>query len=580
MVSRSGRYVITYNGEIYNFSALRRDLEREGIGFTSNTDTEVLLEGIAHWGLDEILGKCIGMFAFGLWDTIERTLYLVRDRLGIKPLYYGKSNGAFVFASELKALRAYPEFVATIEERVLPLFLRWAAVPGPYSIYKQVMKLPPGHYLTLRDGMSPSLHPFWNAADIVSEALTDRMDLNESYAVTETERRLIDAVGLRMYADVPLGAFLSGGIDSSTVVALMQSQSSRPVKTYTIGFLERAYDEAGYARKIAEHLKTDHTELYATPKEAMEIIPKLPDIYDEPFADYSQLPTFLISELTKRHVTVALSGDGGDELFGGYPRYTTTPRIWNTINRLPKPARLATRQLIRRIPRKTWDVIGKSIKPIVTKRWAELLNGDRLYKFSDMLTAVDFLMLYGMRMAWWKNPQIVCAEGMTTFSSAGIESPDYLDDYEKMMFIDMRTYLPDDLLVKVDRASMAVGLEVRVPLLDHRLVEFSWRIPSSMKFRQGRGKWILTKVLERHVPAQLIKRHKMGFTVPLDEWLRGPLREWAGNLLNESTLEHDGFFNAGVIRGLWTQHLSRQSDCGQELWPVLMFQAWADRWYH
>ncbi len=582
MVSRSGRYVITYNGEIYNFPMLRRELEEDGVGFKSTTDTEVILEGITCWGFEETLKKITGMFAFAVWDEEEKVLYLARDRVGIKPLFYGKNNDIFFFASELKALRAHPDFEPEIEQKCIPLFLRFDNVPTPYSIYKGIQKLLPGHYAIVEQGKDPSLYPYWDVKKVVANGIKNPIELDEKQVGLELEKILLDTVKMHMIADVPLGGFLSGGIDSSIVVALMQAQSTQPVKTYTIGFFEQNFNEAVFSKKVAKYLGTDHTELYVTPAEALEIIPRLPEVYDEPFADYSQIPTLLISQLTRSHVTVALSGDGGDELFGGYPRYLRTPPIWKVLNLFPDFLRHHAGRFIRLVSPATWDALGSVIKPILPRQWAQLFSGERLYRFADMVGAKDFLSFYGMIMSWWICPHRVFKNGeepTTFFDKPQDNTVAGLDAYQKMMVADLLTYLPDDILTKVDRASMSIGLEIRVPFLDHRVIEFSWKIPTDMKIRDRRWKRILTNVLHRYVPDDLVQRDKMGFSVPIDTWLRGPLRDWAEHLLSMDRLEREGFFNPRAVRDIWMNHLIGQRSLGSLLWPILMFQAWLDKWF-
>ncbi|MFX0197079.1 MAG: asparagine synthase (glutamine-hydrolyzing) [Candidatus Hodarchaeota archaeon] len=581
MISGSGRYVITYNGEVYNFSMLRRELEERGTNFKSATDTEVILEAICQWGLEKAIKKCIGMFAFALWDRKGRILYLIRDRIGIKPLYYGENNEIFFFASELKALRAHCEFKPEIERGAIPLFLRFNNVPTPYSIYKGIKKLLPGHYLMVRQNRESSIHSYWDVNEVVRIGVEDPLPFDEREISNGLEKLLLDAVRIRMIADVPLGAFLSGGIDSSTVVTLMQAQSRCPVRTYTIGFFEKDFNEAIFSKKVAQHLGTDHTELYVSPEEAREVIPKLPEIYDEPFADYSQIPTYLISKLTRRHVTVALSGDGGDELFGGYIHYLYPPPIWNILRCLPPFCRRFFSGFIRLIPPTKWNALGFMTNPFLPRGWGKLVSGDKIHRFAEIIDSKDFLNFYSMIASHWRFPHKVVqnAQEPSAFFTKENDNLDPLDNYQKMMFADLLTYLPDDILTKVDRASMAVSLEVRVPFLDHRIVEFAWRIPTEMKFRNGKWKWILRKVLYRYIPPELIERDKMGFTLPMDMWLRGPLRDWAEDLLNEDRLGKEGFFSPQIIRDVWTKHLSAERNFGYMLWNVLMFQAWLDQWF-
>jgi len=582
MVSRSGRYVITYNGEIYNFPVLRRELVEDGIQFKSTTDTEVILEGIDCWGFEETLKKIMGMFAFAVWDEEEKVLYLARDRVGIKPLFYGKNNDIFFFASELKALWSHPDFEPEIEQKCIPLFLRFDNVPTPYSIYKGIQKLLPGHYAVVQQGEEPSLYPYWDVKKVVVDGIKNPVVLDEEQVGLELEKLLLEAVKMHMMADVPLGGFLSGGVDSSTVVALMQAQSTQPVRTYSIGFFEQDFNEAIFSKKVAKYLGTDHTELYVSPADALEIIPRLPEVYDEPFADYSQIPTLLISQLTRSHVTVALSGDGGDELFGGYPRYLRAPSTWRVLRLFPEFSRHHAGRFIRLVSPTTWDALGSMIKPILPRQWTQLFSGERLYRFADMVGAKDFMSFYRMIMSWWTYPSRAfknAEEPTTFFDKQQDDTVAGLDAYQEMMLADLITYLPDDILTKVDRASMSIGLEIRVPLLDHRVIEFAWKIPTYMKIRDGRGKRILTNVLHRYVPNDLVQRDKMGFSVPIDTWLRGPLRDWAEHLLSMDRLEREGFFNHREIRDIWMNHLTGQRSLGPLLWPILMFQAWLDRWF-
>jgi asparagine synthase (glutamine-hydrolysing) len=579
MRSADGRYVIAFNGEIYNFQALRRDLLSCGRQFRGHSDTEVFLEAVSQWGLEKAIERFNGMFAFVLWDRQAGTLSLGRDRVGEKPLYYGRSGGTFLCASELKALRAYPGFKGEIDRDILTLFLRYGYVPAPHCIFRGIRKLPPGTLLTVRAGEASSEPvPYWSLRDVVERGTADLFQGSDDDAAAYLEGLLREAVGLRMVADVPLGAFLSGGIDSSTVVALMQAQSKRPVKTFSVGFHEADYDEAGFARGVARHLGTDHTELYVTPAEARAVIPRLPALYDEPFADPSQIPTFLISQLARRQVTVSLSGDGGDEVFGGYNRYFLGQRIWSSVGWMPKSVRMGAGKMLRALSPTTWDTLFRRVGPVLPNTVAVQNPGDKLQKLAGVLTADHPRALYWGLVSLWKNPTDVVAgavEPVTIFSEA--HQPAGLHDFrQQMMFMDTMAYLPDDILVKVDRASMGVSLEARVPILDHRVVEFAWRLPVSMKIRHGQGKWILRKVLDRYVPQGLIDRPKMGFGVPIDSWLRGPLRDWSETLLDEGRLRADGFFDPRPIREKWSEHLAGRRNWQYLLWCVLMFQAWLD----
>lgn len=580
MCSASGRYVITFNGEVYNFAAIRGELESVGSApaFRGHSDTEVILAAIEAWGVEAAVQRFIGMFAIALWDRRERRLHLIRDRLGVKPLYYGWAGSTFLFASELKALRAYPGFRPEVDRDALTLFFRHIYIPAPYSIWKGVSKLLPGTILTIREQSSAVPVPYWSAQKVAEGGQAEPFRGSPEEAVEQLDALLRDAVGLRMIADVPLGVFLSGGIDSSTVVALMQVQSSRPVKTFTIGFHESNYDEACYARGVARHLGTEHHELYVTPHEAQAVIPRLPSLYDEPFADSSQIPTFLVSQLARRHVTVALSGDGGDEMFGGYNRYFWGRGIWKGLGWLPRFSRGLGARLLTGVSPGTWDRLLQRLNPLLPS-WARVRTpGDKLVKLGEVIGAATADEMYYRLTSCWKSPREVVAEGVEppTLLNDTTRWPRALDFTQRMMYLDLMTYLPDDILVKVDRASMGVSLESREPLLDHRLVEFAWKLPLSMKVRGEEGKWALRQVLMRYVPMELIDRPKAGFGLPLDTWLRGPLRDWAESLLAEPRLKREGFFHPAPIRGKWKEHLSGRRGWHYYLWAVLMFQAWLE----
>ena len=581
MLSASGRYVIVYNGEVYNYSSIKLE---PGIGenvWRGHSDTEVILAAVEAWGVEKAVTRFIGMFAFALWDRRERVLYLVRDRLGIKPLYYGWGRGAFLFGSELKALKVHPSFQGTINRDALALFLRHNYILAPYSIYQGIFKLCPGHILRISIDQAAvvdpdSSLPYWSAREIVERGQANLYQETESEAVNSLDNLLRDAVRLRMIADVPLGAFLSGGIDSSTVVALMQAQSSRPVKTFSIGFFESEYNEAEYAKRVARHLGTDHTELYVTPEEAMAVIPRLPGLYDEPFSDSSQIPTYLVSELTRRHVTVSLSGDGGDELFAGYSRYALARDIWKKIRWMPGSFRHILGKAITGIPPVIVDKGFCWLNPVLSKYGRTGSLGAKFHEFAEILGRDNPDAMYWQMLSHWKKPASVVLNSqelptVLTECGQGVNLPDFT---HRMMYLDLVSYLPGDILTKVDRASMGVGLEARVPLLDHRIVEFAWRLPLSMKVRDGQDKWILRQVLHRYVPTDLVERPKRGFGVPIDSWLRGPLRDWAEDLLEESRLRKEGFFDPVPIRQKWGEHVSKKYDWHYYLWDVLMFQAW------
>ena len=577
MHSADGRFAITFNGEIYNYRDIRRDLEAAGRALRSDSDTEVLLEACRLWGVEAAIERSIGMFAFALWDRTTRTLVLARDRLGIKPLYYAAMPELVLFASQLKAFHAFPRWRPEIDDDAVAGYLRHAYVAQPRTIYREAAKLAPGHILTLRRGLEPRPHCFWDLRSIAvaGQRRNDPApDANE--AIERLDELLRNSVRLRMIADVPLGAFLSGGINSSTVVALMQAQSRRPVKTFSIGFHESGYDEAQSAKRVAAHLGTDHTEFYVEPRHALDVIPRLPDWFDEPFADPSQIPTYLVSELTRRHVTVALSGDGGDELFAGYNRYFWAERLARAARLVPRPLRGASAAVLTSLAPETWNRLFAA----VPAGWRPALPGDKLHKIATLLEHPAPDAIYRRLVSQWEQPEKIAA--------AGREPPgplwdatiarDFPDLVPRMQFLDMVSYLPDDILTKVDRATMAVGLEGRVPLLDHRVVAYSWTLPLGFKVRSGHGKWLLRRVLDRYVPRPLIERPKMGFGVPIDAWLRGPLREWAETLLAPARLKSDGFVRIEPVRRAWAEHLAGSRNWQYPLWTVLMLQAWRERW--
>ncbi|MDX6748500.1 asparagine synthase (glutamine-hydrolyzing) [Geminicoccaceae bacterium 1502E] len=561
MASSDGRFVLSYNGEIYNAAELRRDLERRGRRFRGGSDTEVLVEGLSAWGVEPCLQRLIGMFAFVLWDREARTMTLVRDRLGIKPLYWARAGRTVVVGSELKTLHAYTGWTPEVDRDVLATYLRYRCVPAPRTIYRQAAKLPPGHLLEIDRRGQTQLRQFWDPLAVVP----DSTDLADAEAVERLDALLRDAVGRRMVADVPLGGFLSGGIDSSLVTALMQAQSSRPIRTFSIGFDEPGFDEAPHARAVAAHLGTDHTELYVAPGHALELVPSLPEVFDEPFADASQIPTCLLAALTRRHVTVALSGDGGDELFAGYERYARAEQAWLRLARLPHGARRLAAEALRRLP----GLDGGSL----LCRSGLFPPAERLDHWASTLAAEDGVAFYRHRGSQWRHPARIVrgAEEWRVPWRPGAPGGDFL---AQMQRIDLVSYLPNDVLTKVDRATMAVALEARVPILDHRVVELALGLPRRLKQRDGTSKWLLRRVLDRYVPGALVDRPKAGFSVPLAGWLRGPLRDWAEDLLGEARLREEGFFEAAPVRLRWRQHLEGTRDWHAHLWTVLMFQAW------
>lgn len=585
MPSPCGRYVVAFNGEIYNHGMLRTELARSGMAPTwrGHSDTETLLAGFEAWGIQATVERAVGMFAFAVWDRQARTLTLGRDRLGEKPLYYGwqgrGSSAVFLFGSELKALRAHPAFAATIDRDALCLYMRHMAVPSPHSIYQGIKKLPPGTLLTVSRQL-PDAQPlaYWSGVAVAKRGVAQPFTGTPDQAVDALELLLKDAVRQQMVADVPLGAFLSGGIDSSTVVALMQAQSARPVKTFTIGFNEEGFNEAVHAKAVAAHLGTDHTELYVTPDQAMAVIGRLPNLYDEPFADSSQIPTFLVSQMARQHVTVSLSGDAGDELFCGYNRYALTASLWHKLVRLPLPLRRAAAWGLTRLSPQAWSRLAAHTP--LARRWSGL--GDKVHRGAGVMASRTADELYLRMVSNWEDPASVVLGGgePATVLTGAAPALAGLSNVERMMVLDMLTYLPDDILTKVDRAAMGVSLETRVPFLDHRVVEFAWHLPLHYKLRQENGvqttKWALRQVLYRHVPQALIERPKMGFGVPIDSWLRGPLRAWAEDLLGEQRLRREGYFNPAPVRQKWAEHLSGQRNWQSPLWSVLMFQAWLE----
>jgi len=581
MVSRAGRYVIVFNGEIYNFRELRAELEAHGARFRGGSDTEVMLAAIERRGIGEAVRQFAGMFAFALFDQLERRLHLVRDRLGEKPLYYGWSGGALLFGSELKALREHPAWRGEIDRGALALFLRYGYVPAPYSIHRGIRKVLPGTILTFQLGGTPSEPSeavYWSAREAAESGLARGWSGNETDLFDELDRLLRETVRREMIADVPLGAFLSGGVDSSLVVALMQGESTRPVRTFTIGFDEPEYNEAEHAKAVARHLGTDHTELYVRPAEALGVVPMLPTLYDEPFADPSQIPTFLVSQLAQRHVTVSLSGDGGDELFGGYDRYFIARRFWKVLGMVPRSGRRLLARAIGGVAPARWDKALRLIGLTQSPGSARRITGDRLHKVANLLSLDTQEATYRAFMSHWYDPARITLGGEeppTAFTarSGGAEVDGPLS---MMMYLDLVTYLPDDILVKVDRATMGVSLESRAPFLDHRVVELAWRIPPTLRVRDGRGKWPLRHLLHRYVPDALVNRPKMGFGVPIDHWLRGPIRDWAAALLDPSRLTREGYFDPQPIAQKWLEHQNGSQNWHYLLWDVLMFQAWLE----
>jgi asparagine synthase (glutamine-hydrolysing) len=571
---------MVFNGEIYNYMSIRQALEKEfeGIIWRGHADTEVLLEAIARWGIEQTLVHCAGMFAFALWDRKLGQLHLARDRMGEKPLYYGWQDGSLMFASELKALKQHPAWTGTIDRHALSLMLRYSYVPSPYSIYNGISKLPPGMWITFAasSDLSAEPKPYWSHRQVAEDSVHHLFEGTDSQACDALESVLRTSIRDQMVSDVPLGAFLSGGIDSSMIVSLMQQESVRPVRTFSIGFHESAYDEAKHAKRVARHLGTEHTEMYVSAEQAMQVIPSIPDLYDEPFADSSQIPTFLVSQMARQHVTVALSGDGGDELLGGYNRYFWTKRLWEKLGWMPQPLRSTLANMIMSVSPSSWDKLLYWLGRPFGHRYPQ--PGDKLYKVADLLAAREAEEIYWRLVSTWRDAKhpVVGLNQLVISPAADMPQPVLLSLESRMMFFDQVSYLPDDILVKVDRAAMGVSLETRIPFLDHRLVEFSWSIPLSMKIRNGQGKWLLRQLLSRYVPNELIDRPKQGFSVPLGDWLRGPLKDWAESLLDEDRLRQEGLLNPVPIREKWLEHLSGHRNWQYMLWNVLMFQAWLD----
>lgn len=573
MISACGRYALVFNGEIYNHKAIRAELEAAGLApvWRGHSDTEVLLAAISVFGLSAALQRSNGMFAIALWDRQERTLELAIDRFGEKPLYHGWARNNFLFGSELKSLRVHPAWVGDIDRDVLTLFMRYIYIPAPFCIYKSFQKVEPGQIVRIRNSQSRCEYDrYWSTSSMVQQCLKSPLDVSKSEAVEAFEHLLSDAVGLRMEADVPLGAFLSGGFDSTAVVAMMQRQSSRPVRTFTIGFTERKYDEAPYARAVAQHLGTNHTELYVAPREAMNVIPRLPMLYDEPFADSSQIPTFLVSQLAGQHVTVALSGDAGDELFGGYRRYFISQLLLPSLTRIPHGLRRMVAWAVEGVGSHRWDMLYQ----MLSFGTGKMLVGDRALKLANLLDSDTPLEGYcRLISAWNREATIVLSaqERDLTFDDPVLTQIGFV---EQMMFLDLMSYLPGDILTKVDRASMGVSLEARVPFLDHRVAEFAWRLPISHKVCNGVGKQIIRKLVYRYVPSSLMDRPKTGFSIPIEEWLRRPLRDWAQSLLAPERIRASGYFDSDVVTRMWTEHLSGRRNWQTRLWSVLMFEAW------
>lgn len=578
MASSSGRFMIVFNGEIYNHQEIRAEISAiKSIRWKSTTDTETLLEAIELFGVESALKKTIGMFALAIWDKQEETLSLARDRLGEKPLYYATTPKGMVFSSELKGMRCHPSIDFIIDRNVLSSYLKYSAIPHPYTIYQGVWKLEPATIAVFNcAGERLKTYKYWDAFEVASQATEEMESLGYKAAVDLLESKLSKAVTRQMMADVPLGAFLSGGVDSSVVVALMQKQSTIPVKTFTIGFDVPGYNEAEHALAVAKHLKTDHHELYVSEKDALDVIPLLPTIYDEPFGDSSQIPSYLVAKMAKSNVTVALSGDAGDELFGGYNRYTLTKSMWSKIHRLPLQLRRVFAAGLLEVPVQSWNTY---MPGFITSKYANI--GYKIHRGAQVMSSKNEMELYRslisrfQHVESWVNPAFNYKPLKTELDLSSNQMP-IGDSIEQMMLLDLITYLPWDILTKMDRAAMSVSLETRIPMLDHTIVEFAWSLPMDYKLRNGKGKAILRDVLYKHVPKNLIERPKMGFGIPIATWLRGPLLDWAESLLDEKRLKEEGYFNAKTVLQHWNEHKSGKRDWEHQLWNVLMFQAWLE----
>lgn len=577
MTSACGRFVMIYNGEVYNASELRKELV-DRIQFRGTSDTEVIIEGIARWGVEQTVSRLVGMFALALWDRSEKQLKLVRDRLGIKPIYWASTATSFLFGSEIKALKQHPDCPKELDHQAIKNYLLKSYINSPRSIYRGIQKLEPGTILTLPHNSAPRSDRYWSVRNVTTHGagnIDERTDLELTDALHEL---LSDAVNIRMISDVPLGAFLSGGIDSSTVVALMQSNSNCPVKTFSIGFEEKHYNEAPHAAQIANHLGTDHHELYVTARDALDAIPEMSSIFDEPFGDISQIPTYLVSKMTRKHVTVALSGDGGDELFAGYERYAAMQRYMQYLKQ-PKFLRMAQAKALDSLT----PAITKQLQRLTPERFGKLLTNENRQKIAAILRDGNVLNLYKLFIWHLENTDNVLRKNITTDDPVWSQTQQDIfsnDSFSLFQFIDMQDYLPDDILTKVDRTSMAVSLEARVPILDHRVVEFAMTLPQHVKYRDDQGKWILKQVLERHVPSNLYDRPKMGFGVPIGEWITGPLQPWAEELLSKRTLDQLGIFQTETILNRWKEHKDGTRNWQYHLWDVLMLQDWLSKHEH
>lgn len=584
MVSQDSRYVITFNGEIYNFRDLRKQLEGKGAHFLGHSDTEILLAAIFTWGVVGALQSLTGMFAIGIWDQQDRQLWLARDRAGEKPIYYGNLNGDFAFASELKGLRALPNWSPQLDNDAIALQMRFGYVPAPHCIYMGINKLLPGHYVTIKFGdqrvVSDQI-PYWDPGAVAQQQLLARNSfVSREDSGFELESLLTDVVGRQMVSDVPVGVFLSGGLDSTVVAAMAQSVSTNPIKSFSIGFDQAEFNEAPFAKSVADHLGTSHTELYVTAEDAQQVIPLLPDIYDEPFSDSSQIPTYLVSKLARGDVTVALSGDGGDEIFGGYNRYLLGHRLFSYLDKVPRGMKSPLGSAISAVHPHLIDGLTALLRPVLPEKYRFSQVSEKLCKLASALQSRSEMDAYLPLVELWSDSKnLVVGSSDTPFLESHRRTLDVIEDFsERMMFADTVTYLPNDILTKVDRASMAVSLEARAPFLDHAVIEFMWRQPPSMKICGRETKCLLRDIAYRHAPRELLERPKMGFGVPIGDWLRGPLQGWAGDLLAEDRLRDQGIFDVALVQRKWREHISGEKSWQHLLWAVLMFQAWHDRW--
>ena len=586
MLSHSGRYIISFNGEIYNYKLLKIKLEKQfnQINWRGNSDTEVFLQMIEQYGLIRALDQVTGMFAFSLWDNKEKRLSLVRDRMGEKPLYYGWQGNSFLFASELKAMRNHPDWVGEINRNSIAIFIRHNCIPAPHTIFNDIYKLVPGKILTIEynntnhmQGVYPPLHTYWSLKKSAEAGLSNRVNDNEKEIVDELERMLLTTIYQQMNSDVALGSFLSGGIDSSLITLLMQKQSNKKINTFTIGIDLKGYNEAEYAKSIAKYLGTDHTELYVTKNDLLEVVPKIPYLYDEPFADSSQIPTYLLSKLAKTKVTVSLSGDGGDELCGGYNRHFTANKIRFLLNAMPLSIRKAIVKILYKLPQNKIIDFLLFFESYLFKNKDRGRIEEKFDKFLTIISSKSYNDYYFNLISHWKEPHKIVIDSIEPNPIINFHDTNF-GLINNMLYYDSTFYLPDDLMVKVDRASMGVSLESRAPFLDHNLIEYSWKIPDNMKVRSGKGKWILREILYKHIPKDLLDRPKMGFGIPIDLWLRNELRDWAEDLINEKRLIEEGYFYPKEIRSKWKEHLKGTRNWSHYLWDILMFQSWLKYW--